>query len=214
MLFVGDSLSVGYGVEGKSIKCDSERKYKNNRLSFAAVTALELFADYHVIAVSGRGVVRNYNDPKQASDRPLPSYLDNTLYNDDSVKWNHASWVPDMIVVNLGTNDFSTEPKPGKKEFLKGYRDLTAKLRKLYPKAQIYCCTGPAQSEPFFIYMDEFFEKNKDKKLYRVNMSMMTEKDWGCDYHPNIKAAERMAGEFISRLQAEPALKKSKPKKK
>lgn len=201
ILFVGDSLSVGYGVEGKSVECENERKYKNNRCSFASVAARKLNAEYHVLAVSGRGVVRNYNEPKQKSKRPLPSYLDNTLYNDDSLKWDHSAWVPDTIVINLGTNDFSTEPRPGKTEFLTGYRNLTVKLRKLYPEARIYCCVGPAQSEPFFQYMADFFKRNKDKKICRVNMAMMTERDWGCDYHPNVGAAERMAEELTSRLK-------------
>ncbi|MCE5299921.1 MAG: GDSL-type esterase/lipase family protein, partial [Spirochaetia bacterium] len=201
ILFIGDSLSVGYGVEGPGIKCENERKYKNNWLSFAAVAARRLNADFHIVAVSGRGVVRNYAEKEKKSARPMPSYFDNTLYGDDTVKWDHGSWIPDTVVINLGTNDFSTDPKPDRKNFINSYISLVKKVRKVYPSARIYCVTGPAQQEPFFTYMDEFFKKNRDKKVFRVEMSMLGESDRACDYHPNVKAAARMADELIAQMK-------------
>jgi hypothetical protein len=41
----------------------------------------------------------------------------------------------------------------------------------------------------------------KDKKIYRVAMKPLTEADWACDYHPNIKAAARMAGELVKEIK-------------
>jgi lysophospholipase L1-like esterase len=199
--FIGDSLTVGFGVEGLSVKCDSERKYKNNYLSFAAVAARSLKAEYQIIAISGRGVVRNYGEKTELSPEPLPLYYDRTLMNDAKVKWDFRSWVPGIVVINLGTNDFSTEPKPPVDVFIKAYVKLIEQVRTNYPSADIFICVGPTQSEPFFESMKQVFAGVKDKHVHKVEMTPLKDGDHACDYHPNIKAAERMAGELVGEIK-------------
>lgn len=29
-----------------------------------------------------------------------------------TVRWNFGNWIPDAVVINLGTNDYSTQPSP------------------------------------------------------------------------------------------------------
>lgn len=208
ILFIGDSLTVGYGVEGKSIKCDSERKYKNNYLAFSSVAARALNMEHHVVAISGRGVVRNYGEKTKSSKEPLPIYVDRMLMNDGILKWDYKSWVPDVVVINLGTNDFSTEPKPDKKVFTKAYLKLIKKVRAYYPKTGIFICDGPTQSEPFFECIADMKKSINDKNIHWVKMAPLTEKDWGCDYHPNIKAAKRMAAELVNEIKKTAAIVK------
>ncbi|MFR7498683.1 MAG: GDSL-type esterase/lipase family protein [Bacteroides stercoris] len=53
---------------------------------------------------------------------------------------------PDLVVINLGTNDFSVEPKPFKSEFVASYTKILKQLRQHYgdvPILCIYCCTIP-----------------------------------------------------------------------
>jgi lysophospholipase L1-like esterase len=201
MEFIGDSLTVGYGVEGKGIKCGSERTYKNNYLAFSAVAARELDADFNIVAISGRGVVRNYGEKTAISPEPLPLYYGRTLMNDPKAKWDFKTYTPDIVVVNLGTNDFSTEPKPEKNTFIRNYLKLIGRVRENYPKASIFICVGPTQSEPFFECVEKMKDGIRDKKVHWVNMRPLTEQDWGCDYHPNIKAAARMAGELVKQVK-------------
>mgnify|MGYP000565073380 CR=1 FL=1 len=46
---------------------------------------------------------------------------------------------PDLVVINLGSNDFSTEPHPYKREFVKAYMQIIAQLREHYGNIPILC---------------------------------------------------------------------------
>jgi lysophospholipase L1-like esterase len=199
--FIGDSLTVGYGVEGDDVKCPTERDYKNNYLAFSSVAAREMCADYNVVAASGRGVVRNYGEETDSSAEPLPVHYGKTIMNDTEDTWDFKPFVPDAVVINLGTNDFSTEPKPGEAAFISGYVKLLDRVRSKYPEAHIFICVGPTQSEPFFKCMKTMLKGIQDKKVHEVIMAPLKAGDWGCDYHPNVKTAARMAKELVKEMR-------------
>ena len=58
------------------------------------------------------------------SKYPLPSYYLHTLANDYQTTniqlWNFTNFIPDAIVINLGTNDYSTSPQPTQQLFVNG----------------------------------------------------------------------------------------------
>jgi lysophospholipase L1-like esterase len=200
--FIGDSLTVGFGVEGIGTSCPSEREFKNNWKAYSSITARAFNAEYHVAAISGRGLVKNWGEKEKTSKEPLPFYYDRTLQNDKDVKWDFKSWIPDMAVINLGTNDFSAPPVPDREVFIKAYLDLIKKVRANYPDAWILCCSGPAQQPPFNSYFAEIMEKAADPRVKRVDFGGLSEEELGCDWHPNEKGAIRIAGEFISQIKS------------
>ncbi|HPD18579.1 MAG TPA: GDSL-type esterase/lipase family protein, partial [Candidatus Goldiibacteriota bacterium] len=116
--FIGDSITVGYGNEARSTNCKNFKNYTNNYFSYAQITARELNAEANIIAISGKGVVKNYGEKKETSQKPLPYYYNKTLLTQEKTKWNFKKWRPDFVVICLGTNDFSTEPRPSKDLFV------------------------------------------------------------------------------------------------
>jgi hypothetical protein len=64
-----------------------------------------------VNAISGRGIVRNYGG---GAGDPLPEAYPFVLL-DHSARYEDAAWRPQIIVIALGTNDFSTPLNPGEK---------------------------------------------------------------------------------------------------
>ena len=65
--------------------------------------------------------------------------------------WPSSSWVPDLAIVNLGTNDFSTQPNPTAEQFHDGYLAFSKRLKSLFPGAKqlfmsgpMWCCRAPA----------------------------------------------------------------------
>jgi lysophospholipase L1-like esterase len=125
--FIGDSYTAGYGNLSTSRDCTSDQvnRTTNTDRSFGALAARRLDADYQVNAVSGRGMVRNYNgqDP-QVNYR---TYYDRALLNTDGDVWqNPGTWQPQVVVVGLGINDFSTAVNAGEQwteaSLLSGYR--------------------------------------------------------------------------------------------
>jgi lysophospholipase L1-like esterase len=201
--FIGDSITVGFGVEGIGVKCPSEREFKNNWKAFSAVVSRELGAEYHIVAISGRGLVKNWAEKEKVSAEPLPFFYDSTLQNEPSMKWDFKSWIPDMVVINLGTNDYSAPPVPDGDVFKQAYMDLIKKVRGYYPKALIVCCSGPAQQAPFFEYFSDVMKKinENDKNVMRVDLASMPEDELGCDWHPNEKGAARIAREFLTQVK-------------
>ena len=136
---IGDSYVCGYGSESTTVKCEDLRPYENVEKAFGALVAKEFNAEYHVVAYSGKGIVRNYGDKAQRSPDPFPPLYDRTLCGDEKLAWDFKQWVPHAVIIHLGTNDHSTEPHPDPKDFTHGYVDLLKHMRDKYPKAMIYC---------------------------------------------------------------------------
>ncbi len=110
--FIGDSFTVGYGDTSRGQVCtvDDVRDTTDTSLAFAPITAKHFNAAYRIHAFSGRGVVRNYNG--LAPGEALPTMYQYTLF-DKSASAPEDGWTPDVVVIGLGTNDFSTPLNPG-----------------------------------------------------------------------------------------------------
>src|SRR5690606_143076 len=73
---------------------------------------------------------------------PMPALYDRAVPNDPSSRWTY-SWQADAVLLNLGTNDYSTDNDPTDAEFISEYKQLLATLRARYPSAHILCTVGP-----------------------------------------------------------------------
>jgi lysophospholipase L1-like esterase len=111
--FIGDSHTVGYGNTSPKRECTEEEVWSTTDTSqgIAPLVAQRYSADYQVNAISGRGIVRNYNGFDGDS---LPFAYPFALL-DHSSRYEDAGWRPQVIVISLGTNDFSTPLHDGEK---------------------------------------------------------------------------------------------------
>ncbi|SFX89690.1 SGNH/GDSL hydrolase family protein [Cytophaga hutchinsonii] len=146
--FIGDSYTCGYGNE-LSIPAPPNGNpdtgfhsvNENNYTAWGAIVARELDAEYHCTAYSGRGIYRNNNG---AATGVLPSIYNRINPDDASSQWNTATYIPDVIVIHLGTNDFapeqlSTPDMVDSAAFVSGYINFITTLRSYYPAAKIIC---------------------------------------------------------------------------
>ena len=102
--FVGDSMTCGYGVLGPGAECPFSADTEAETHAFGALTASALDAAHVAIAYSGKGVVRNYGGD---TDGLLPELYLRTFADDASSAYGFDQYVPDVVVINLGTNDYS-----------------------------------------------------------------------------------------------------------
>ena len=200
-MVMGDSLSTGYGIEGKP-PCNFTPDSENQYATFPAIVARHFNADLHVIALSGRGVVQNSdgsitNTLWDIKDRLLPT---------ETTPISANSYIPDTIFVNIGSNDFGTGVDM--LLFEEHYTKLLHYLREHYPDARIYSMAGP-------FLRDEPLEKAEttlkkviavhnaagDKRIYFIALPGLAEDEIGCDMHPNTVANERRAQTLIAILQ-------------
>ena len=140
--FFGASDTAGFGVDGfpepagGTAECLLHMvRYESCDESYAARLAAALGAAPHVQAWAGKGLRRNADQLIPAAfGAPMPAYFNRTLATDGSAAtaWNWRAWVPDVIVVSLGGNDFNNAIKPTQREFEAAYHAMLDSLFDAY----------------------------------------------------------------------------------
>lgn len=208
---VGDSITCGYGNEGSDENCTFSPETENHYLSYAAIAARHLNAELHTIAWSGKGVICNYGDDATSCTNPMPTYYDRTLPQNATSQWDITKFQPHAVIVNLGTNDFSTQVDPTKADFEQAYEQFLLHIRSKNPDAYILCTNGPMLTGTDLsnvrTYISNVVKKLNDAGDLRIDSFELAPQDradgLGCDWHPSLKTHEKMAA------QLETALKKA-----
>lgn len=147
--FIGDSITCGYGDEVATMSPESAHYTtlgSNAHTAYGAVTASLLGARYSAVAYSGRGISRNYaGSPGEL----MPELYSSSVPEEPSAsRWEPRRYVPDAVIVNLGTNDFST-PGADRAGFVTRYSAFLATLRGHYPRAALVAALGPMLSDAY-----------------------------------------------------------------
>ncbi len=141
--FIGDSLTAGYGSIGKRGEAWSVKNSSPTE-AYAYKAAELLGADFSIVAWSGI-CTRAYmwSDINMASLYNWKSSANTKQYEFDDE--------PDVIVINLGTNDASyimDGHSEYKEEFFDHYLEFLMGVRKSNPNAYIICIYGIAGEHP------------------------------------------------------------------
>lgn len=142
--FIGDSYTAGFANEFNKKEFLPEKtdsiilSSTNTRKSFGALCAAAFDAQYQIHAISGKGLVRNYNGADPGKE--LPFYYEKALLSSDKA-WDFSKWKADVVVIGIGINDFQADPPYADSSlFDTEYEKLLSKLRKYYPGVKIICC--------------------------------------------------------------------------
>ena len=141
--FIGDSYTCGYGTESSSKHDKFLAETENCNLTYAAISGRYFDADIVHISHSGRGIVRNYNsiDPGET----MVKKYDQTFDEVDSLKWEASGFTPDIVVIYLGTNDFSKNLQPSLTSWSREYKKLLTMIRQNYgEEVPILCVASKA----------------------------------------------------------------------
>jgi lysophospholipase L1-like esterase len=195
LLAIGDSITCGYGNGCPKKEWGFTPAEENGYLTYAAIAARILNAEYQCIAASGRGLYRSCsNDTKNQ----MPSKLQMTISQYRQNDWDMKSWVPDYIVMNLGTNDFSSSIPP-EKVFVKTGREFLKTIFTYYPKAKLYILVGPMLMPKKRRVLLKYYKKivENDTRVRILKFPGTTTNTYGAGYHPNI-ANHKACGEFLA----------------
>ena len=144
--FIGNSITCGYGVESIEMTDPFEDETENHWLTYANIVSDSLKAQHTSISRSGIGVYRNYDGPKAGSAENMPWQYEYTLFNKHDEKWDFSKYQPQLVCINLGTNDLSTN-NYDIQLYEKNYRMFLKTVRSKYPDAKIVLLTGPMLGE-------------------------------------------------------------------
>jgi lysophospholipase L1-like esterase len=196
--FIGDSITCGYGVEGPNATCDFSGDTESAYITYAAIAARNVNAAAHFIAYSGKGVYQNYGGD---TNEPMPELYGRTLTASASPEWDFSSFVPDVVVVNLGTNDFSAALDSG--AFIDAYVALLGEVRGHYPSASIYCVTWAHWGGTNQGYVLAAIDQFGDAQVSSIEFTIEPEEGFGCDYHPSLSTHERLGAQLTQTLEAD-----------
>jgi|WetSurMetagenome_2_1015567.scaffolds.fasta_scaffold64066_2 hypothetical protein len=185
--FIGDSYTVGYGNESPSRTCSEQqlRAYTNSNRSFPMLIAKAFHAQCMALGWSGAGMVRNYGDAAKKSTDPYPSYYGKTLGAMDG-DWNFSTWTPDLVVICLCTNDYSTTPHPDDTMFSNGYHAFITRVLGNYPNASILCVGTETDTSNKVLKRIVTKETGSLGHAKVFLDSFPTTKNTGCDWHPTV----------------------------
>jgi len=203
--FIGDSHTVGYGVLSASRDCTESQVHDltDTSLAFGPTLAARLDADYRIVAFSGRGVVRNYNGV--AAGEPLPALFPRLIPGqaEPRVAANDP-WRPDIVVVGLGTNDFSTPLHAGeawadeaalRKDYRDSYVGFIQGLKLTRPGARVFLIAGDT-------FADDVAEVAGRAGATAVRITNM---DRGaCHWHPSVADQKMMADKLEAAIKSSP----------
>lgn len=203
----GDSYTCGYGSEAKKATDPFRLDTENCDKAYGCILARYFDADYVLIAHSGRGVVHNYGDSLQLSRNTMTTRMTHIYDDFDATKeYGFNAYKPDLVIINLGTNDFSAGKLPTFDQFLNGYVKIIGQIRAKYGKDIPIFCILAHSGGKIMDCLPQIKERLKeDKHLYVSNpmLNIVTEKyDMGASYHPNYTGHQKVAMTLIPAVSA------------
>lgn len=230
--FIGDSITAGEGAEGVNLSPECTQNaagtvgagwgqpFHNANRSYGVVTAHELDAEYHLTAVSGIGLVRNYSQMYDA--RTMADVYDLMFVEEmASGPWDHAAFVPDVVVVALGTNDFSPgdappdnpRPRMSVATYTDAYVAFVTRLRGYYPDAEIFALSsqllgddpanGYTPATDLRTALAAAVERLATQGDARVHAFVTTQVSGrGCSYHPDVAQHEMLGHELADAIRS------------
>ncbi len=204
--FIGNSITCGYGVDGLNRECKFSDSTENNYKSYAAIAARELRADAHFTAYSGKGIYQNYN---QDTGLTMYDLFRATFPNRPSQKTVTRDWNPDLVVINLGTNDFS-HVNPDSLLWTHRCIAFLDSIRIKYDDVPVVLCVSQMMSDywpqgnnartTIKNYLNGVLgvrTKLGDSAVYLLELSKQGGLGYGCDWHPSYRQNQLNAKELV-----------------
>jgi len=183
---IGDSYTCGYGSEN-SVREDPFRpEDENPAKTYADIIGRYFGADILRVAHSGQGIDRNYNDAGRGWHMPQRYLQTFDLAREPA--WAFVGEKPDITVIYLGTNDFSTGRQPGFPEFKAGYVRLLQAVKAHYGEAHPILCVAPKHTLDHHDYIRRVVESCGLPNVYYAGLPVEVhnnDSDLGASWHPN-----------------------------
>ena len=148
--------------------------------------------------ISGQGVARNYDGDMK--DITMLERYDRAMDMDANHEWGQEdiSRIPDIVVIFLGSNDFSTGKQPRMQVFVERYLELVGKVRRNYGEDIPILCIASRTDPLLHSYISEACARDGRLSLCTMHeKSYSNASDLGASYHPNRIGQRKIASIVI-----------------
>ncbi len=232
--FIGDSITSGEGSIGAKVEEDWISMWFSTENNYARMTADALNAEYRLLCQSGWGVYSSWDNNPHAA---MPLYYEKvcgllTGERNEALgakeENDFKAWQPNVIIINLGTNDGGAFNSPAwkdeatgesfkqrlnedgsfNKEDIKCFEEAAVaflhKLRKYNEESYIvwaYGMLGNAMA-PFIKEAIAAYQKDSgDKKVSFIALPDTTEQTVGARQHPGALSHKQASDVLVEYLQ-------------
>lgn len=192
--FIGDSITTGYGNlypdnigDAKPFKDAASSCYQDGTRAWAYLTAKKLGADYSIVAQQGIGASVGWQPHTM-----IQTYTQTCYQTGRTQAWNFSRQ-PDLIVINLGTNDLGVPHSTGKEAVQKGFVDLLKLVRSKNPNAKILWVYGAMDTSGAPVVEAAIKEAGGSSKGFYAYTKLVPNGEGGIG-HPVVSAHEKNAG--------------------
>jgi len=195
--FLGDSITAGFGVLAEGTKLEFTTYEQDSTKTYAYLTAKALDADIRTICISGEGICHSCGDQVGT---PFIKFFNRTCRGVEG--YTPDDYVPDVFVVNGGTNDKRTHVTS--EEFKTGVKTLLSDIRSKYPKTPIIWMYGMMVhvfDEELKEAVAEFNETDKNTHLVIVKSVNDYKNQSGTYGHPNVNASVRCSKILVAKIR-------------
>ena len=193
--FYGNSITCGTGSDMSMVQCGKGKweDQHNAYMSYGAVVARKLNAQWHLSSYSGIGLIHSCCN----IGFTMPDVFNKTALLPTSTDWDFSKYVPDAVTICLGQNDGIQDSST----FCSAYIQFIKQLRSKYPQAYIVCLTSPMADEKLKEGLKKYItsivlaaNNSGDTKVCKYFFS----KSWngGCDSHPSLAEHQEIAKEL------------------
>ncbi len=217
--FIGDSWTCGYGneISTNTPNTGFHSIYEDNGRAWGYTVAKKFNAQYYATAISGRGLYRNNTG---TTNGVLPNEFNKIFPGQSLPLWNFNNYIPDLVVIHLGTNDFYPETwgTPNMLDsalYVDKYIAFINTLRTNYgASTKIVCAFGNSKSDwyptnlkhltrwrNYVTAVVNYFNSNSDNKVYKYELNIQNA-PYGEDWHPTIITHNQMANQIAPFIES------------
>jgi hypothetical protein len=189
--YIGNSITCGYGNEGVNGGTFGPTT-ENHYMTYAAFTSRNFNARHLAVCKSGIGIYRNYDGPAGGNTDCMTNYYTRVFLYDANPKYSFSD-KPDLVCINLGTNDFSTTGGDSTL-YVSNYFRLIDTIQTRYTMPDILCLLGPMMGDPtlgrvrnYLTFIADSASRKGKGNVYFFEMSQQTGSlGIAIDYHPTV----------------------------
>lgn len=184
MEFIGTNITAGADMDRSLYPCNFGEWYghHNAYMSYGAVTARNLKADFQITAISGIGLLSSCCEIPT-----MPKAFNKVNLRTDSLEWNFSAYQPDVVSICLGESDGVQDSV----KFCDAFVTFIGDVRRYYPKADIICLNIPTGDirlngvlKRYMVGISDYMNSHGDNKVTTYSISKIYTS--GCNNHPDM----------------------------